>query len=199
MNMTIDPGAVSDWQETALVKWYEHKPEHVEPQADFRSRVLAQHFCNFSLWNHEDEARRKDVADSYIAQTKRAIDGWNQRRNDFIEQLDVAMLDTLPEPDVDKAQMNSETAGSIIDRMSIMTLKIHHMGINAQRKDDPEIARSSAAKVDVLRLQRSDLGRCLGELIDDFHAGRRYFKLYRQYKAYNDPQLNPSLYQNTAD
>lgn len=196
--MIIDAAAVIEWHEAALTDWYREVPERLEPGEDLRSRVLAQHFCNFSLWNHEDEARRRDVSDSYIAQTKRAIDGWNQRRNDLIEALDVAMLAKLPQPDAEQARMNSETAGSMIDRMSIMSLKIHHMGINAARKDDPELARSCAAKLEVLMLQRADLGRCLQELIADFAAGARYFKLYRQYKAYNDPRLNPSIYKNAG-
>ena len=77
----------------ALVAWYRDKPKDVAPGADLRSLALAQHFCNLSLWNHEDEARRRDVADAYIAQTKRAIDGWNQKRNDLIERIDLFLLD----------------------------------------------------------------------------------------------------------
>lgn len=196
--MNIDASAIVQWQETALADWYRDPPERLEPGEDFHSRVLAQHFCNFSLWNHEDEARRRDVSDSYIAQTKRDIDGWNQRRNDLIEQLDVAMLAELPEPDTTQARLNSETAGSMTDRMSIMSLKIHHMAINATRKDDLELARSCAGKLEVLELQRTDLARCLVELLADFQTGARYFKLYRQYKAYNDPRLNPSIYKHAA-
>ena len=82
----------------------------------------------------------------------------------------------------------------MVDRCSILALKIHHMGINAVRKDDLEVAMQSAAKLKVLRVQRDDLASCLTELIDDFRAGRRHFKLYRQFKAYNAPRLNPALY-----
>lgn len=178
----------------ALAAWYRDKPAAVEPGADLRSLVLAQHFCNYSLWNHEDEARRRDVPDSYIAQTKRAIDGWNQKRNDLIERIDLLLLEQLKDVDVAGARQNSETAGSMVDRCSILALKIHHMGINAARKDDPEVASESARKVEVLRAQRGDLARCFTELIDDYRAGRRFFKLYRQFKAYNDPRLNPALY-----
>src|SRR5688572_13864201 len=119
----------------ALAAWYRDKPAAIEPGPDLRSLVLAQHFCNFSLWNHEDEARRRDVADTYIADTKRAIDKWNQRRNDFIERIDLQLLEELKGCDTSKARLNSETAGSMIDRCSILSLKIHHMGINAARKD----------------------------------------------------------------
>ena len=178
----------------ALATWYRDKPDEVAPAEELRALVLAQHFCNFSLWNHEDEARRRDVADGYIADTKRAIDKWNQKRNDLIERIDLFLLDQLKDADTSRARQNSETAGSMIDRCSILALKIHHMGINAARQDDLEVAVQSAGKLKVLRQQREDLASCLQELIDDFRAGRRFFKLYRQYKAYNDPRLNPALY-----
>jgi hypothetical protein len=178
----------------ALAAWYRDRPAAVEPGDDLRSLVLAQHFCNFSLWNHEDEARRRDVPDSYIADTKRAIDKWNQRRNDLIERIDLHLLEQLKTADTHRARLNSETAGSMVDRCSILALKVHHMGINAARTDDLEVAMQSAAKLKVLRAQRDDLSGCLQELLDDFAAGRRHFKLYRQYKAYNDPRLNPALY-----
>lgn len=178
----------------ALATWYRDKPDEVASGAELRALVLAQHFCNFSLWNHEDEARRRDVADSHIADTKRAIDTWNQKRNDLIERLDVFLLEELKDADITRARQNSETAGSMVDRCSILALKIHHMGVNAARVDDLEVAVQSAGKLKVLRQQRDDLASCLQELIDDFRAGRRFFKLYRQYKAYNDPRLNPALY-----
>lgn len=194
----IGKDALIALHDEALATWYGDRPEQVEPGADLRSLVLAQHFCNFSLWNHEDEARRRDVSESYIADTKRAIDKWNQRRNDLIERIDVLLLEELKDCDISRARQNSETAGSMVDRCSILALKIHHMGINAVRRDDLEVAMQSAAKLKVLRVQRDDLASCLTELIDDSRAGRRYFKLYRQYKAYNDPRLNPALYTRKA-
>lgn len=190
----IGKDALIALHDEALATWYRDKPEQVESGADLRSLVVAQHFCNFSLWNHEDEARRRDVADTYIADTKRAIDKWNQRRNDLIERIDVLLLEELKDCDISRARQNSETAGSMVDRCSILALKIHHMGVNASRKDDLEVAVQSAGKLKVLRTQRDDLASCLQELMDDFRAGRRFYKLYRQYKAYNDPRLNPALY-----
>jgi hypothetical protein len=182
------------WHDECLQAWYREKPLKVEAVGDLKSLIVAQHFCNFSLWNEEDEARRRDVPDSVIATVKRAIDGWNQKRNDLIERIDVEILQWFGDVDVSQARQNSETGGSMIDRISILSLKVHHMAINAARKDDPALAEECARKLEVLRLQRSDLARCLSELLDDFRAGRRYYKLYRQYKAYNDPRLNPALY-----
>lgn len=190
----IDPQAVCRLQDESLANWYRDKPAEIEAGTDIESLVRAQHFCNFSLWNHEDEARRRDVSDSYIADTKRAIDKWNQRRNDLIERIDLHLLAQLGDIDSAVARQNSETAGSMVDRCSILSLKIHHMGINAARKDDAAIAAECRQKLTVLHAQRADLARCLRELIEDCQAGRRFFKLYRQFKAYNDPRLNPALY-----
>lgn len=191
----IASGHLKQLHDTALQDWYRSKPaETLEPGADLDSLIRAQHFCNFSLWNEEDEARRRDVPDSYIATVKRAIDRWNQRRNDLIERLDMYLLTQLEGCDTSQARQNSETAGSMIDRCSILSLKIHHMSINAARQDDLEVAQQSAQKVTVLKQQRDDLSRCLEELLADHRAGRRFFKLYRQFKAYNDPRLNPALY-----
>lgn len=194
----IDHQAVCRLQDECLKNWYREKPPEINAGTDIDSLVQAQHFCNFSLWNHEDEARRRDVSDTYIADTKRAIDKWNQRRNDLIERIDLHLLSQLGDTDLTHARQNSETAGSMVDRCSILSLKIHHMGINAARKDDAAIAAECQQKLGVLHAQRSDLARCLQELIEDFQAGRRFFKLYRQFKAYNDPRLNPALYGRKA-
>lgn len=190
----IDHQMICRLHDESLANWYRDKPAEIETGTDIESLVRAQHFCNFSLWNHEDEARRRDVSDSYIADTKRAIDKWNQRRNDLIERIDLHLLVQLGDIENAAARQNSETAASMVDRCSILSLKIHHMGINAARKDDAAIAAECQLKLSGLHAQRADLARCLQELIEDFQAGRRFFKLYRQFKAYNDPRLNPAIY-----
>lgn len=177
----------------ALTAWYARRPESVDPAEDVASLVDAQHFCNFSLWNHEDEARRRDTTDQYIAETKRAIDGWNQRRNDLVERIDRAILTIFSEVDVSSAALHSETAGMMVDRLSILALKIWHMHRYAADLPDPAVAEECRQKAALLRTQRSDLAACLDTLLAEFAAGRRYFKLYRQFKAYNDARLNPSL------
>ncbi len=183
----------------ALRQWYalSEQPE-VEAGDSLESVVLAQHFCNFSLWNLEDEARRIDVDDSYIANIKRAIDARNQKRNDLVERVDERLLAELEGVDVSAAERHSETAGAIIDRLSILSLKIWHMSLNARREDDAGLASECREKLKVLERQRSDLASCLRRLLEDFAAGRRFFCVYRQYKAYNDERLNPSLYKNKA-
>lgn len=152
------------------------------------------HRYNNLLWDEEDLARRKDVADSEIAANKRAIDGFNQKRNDAIERMDEVILSVLP-PATPGSRLNSETAGSMIDRISILALKIFHMGLQTQRTDaSAEHIATCQAKLARLREQRGDLAACLEQLLADCAAGRAHYKVYRQFKMYNDATLNPYLY-----
>jgi hypothetical protein len=158
--------------------------------------IEANHRCNNLLWDEEDLARRRDVPDSAIAANKRAIDGFNQRRNDAIERIDEHLLAMLAAVTRGAdARLNSETAGAMIDRLSILALKIHHMRLQTERSDaTPEHIAACREKLGRLTEQRADLRDCLAQLFADCLAGRAYFKVYRQFKMYNDPTLNPYLY-----
>ncbi len=193
---------ISELQSAAIGDWYAGgvgKPEIAEGDA-FRALVLEQCSRNYQLWNQEDQARRTDVDDSVIAGVKRAIDKLNQQRNDLIEELDEALLGELEGGMNSAAPLNSETAGSIVDRMAIMGLKCHHMAREAAREDaGGEHRAKCAAKLAVLREQRRDLGACFDELVSGAREGKRRFKVYRQYKMYNDPSLNPELYKRKGN
>lgn len=159
--------------------------------------IEANHRFNNLLWDEEDLARRKNVPDGEIAANKRAIDRYNQQRNDAIEYIDDLLLQRLAgvKPKGD-AWLNSETAGSIIDRLSIISLKIFHMRLQTQRKDaEPSHIEACQRKLERLMEQRADLQSCLDTLLSEAAEGRAYFKIYRQFKMYNDPTLNPYLYQ----
>ena len=158
--------------------------------------IEANHRCNNLLWDEEDQARRRDVPAAAIAANKRAIDGYNQRRNDAIERIDEALLARLADVHPrDDAWHNSETAGAMIDRLSILSLKIFHMGVQTRRDDaTAEHIAACRDKLARLTLQRADLVRCLDTLLEHAARGDAFWKVYRQFKMYNDPALNPYLY-----
>lgn len=166
------------------------------------SLVACQHRANFDLWHIEDEARTPGASDAQLADVKRRIDTTNQLRNDLAEQLDRNLLDflgpqNLPLP---TAALHSESPGLIIDRLSILALKIYHTREEAERADaTPEHATRNRARLAILEEQRDDLARCLDDLWRETLAGTRRFKLYRQLKMYNDPALNPAIYRNTSN
>jgi hypothetical protein len=169
--------------------------------------VQRNHEQNSRLWAEEDLARRTRVPDAEIAANKRAIDGFNQARNDATERVDEALLLALGLVDEASARtdspratvaagarLNSETAGSIIDRLSILALKVAAMRAQAAREDaDAPHRAMAAARLARLEEQRLDLAGALDALLADALAGRAYFKVYRQFKMYNDPRFNPVL------
>ena len=183
-----------------LVDLWHRAPYKVSESRDFESLLDSQHWANFLLWHEEDLARDPDATDFIIAQVKRNIDKLNQQRNDLIEQLDeylLSHLQTIARPSLD-ARINSETPGSIIDRLSISALKIFHMEEQANRADAAEDHRQCCqAKLYVLKEQRSDLGNSLSQLWEDLLQGRKQMKIYRQMKMYNDATLNPVLYRRS--
>ncbi len=164
---------------------------------DFLNRVAAHHRANFDLWHIEDEARTPGATDAGLADVKRRIDTTNQLRNDLAENLDRALLEwlaahQLPNPD---AELQSESPGLIIDRLSILALKIYHTREEAGRVNAPPgHADRNRDRLAILLEQRADLAHCLDALWRDTLAGTRRFKLYRQLKMYNDPTLNPAIY-----
>ena len=158
--------------------------------------IEANHRHNGMLWAEEDLARRRNVPDADIAANKRAIDLHNQKRNDAIERIDEILLGALEGVRRGAAaRLSSETAGSMVDRLSIVSLKIRAMRLQTERKDvERSHIQACQQKLERLVEQRGDLAGCLERLLAEAARGESYFKVYRQFKMYNDPKLNPALY-----
>ena len=160
----------------------------------FLTLVLAQHRANYDLWHQEDDARSPNASDHIITEVKHNIDRLNQLRNDLAEQIDNTLLAAAGTQN-QAAPLHSETPGLIIDRLSILTLKHYHTGLEAHRESaSPTHRQRNQDRLAVLTRQRSDLAGCLDSLWSEVLAGTRRFHLYRQFKMYNDPELNPVLY-----
>lgn len=177
--------------------WQWHQDRPLPRFNRWLNLVVIQHKTNYDLWHYEDRARAPMATDFEMATVKRLIDKVNQRRNDMIEELDRELITYLASKKLvrDDAPLNSETPGQIVDRLSILALKMYHMREETTRATASEDQRATAkGRLVVLNTQRSDLARCLTELWHEVVAGRRRFKLYRQMKMYNDPTLNPAIY-----
>lgn len=147
-------------------------------------------------WHLEDMIRSPTIRPDELVAIKRRIDQSNQDRTDTVEQID-SWFSGLFQGVIRKseARMNSETPAWLLDRMSILQLKIYHFREQVNRESVSEEHRQKAQqKLDVLLEQDHDLARCFDELIEDIQNGNRYMKVYRQMKMYNDPTLNPILY-----
>jgi hypothetical protein len=194
----IDARQITQLHETTVKLW--HTQAIVNPYRDFMYQVCEQHKYNYLLWHEEDIARSRDVTDERIAEVKRAIDGYNQQRNDWIERLDdnlKRMLDDRGIRPAIGAKHNSETPGSVIDRLSILSLRLYHMHEQLERIDvGPEHLSKTRDRLSILHAQHEDLTSALSDLLADLAHGRKRLKLYRQMKMYNDPSLNPYLYQS---
>ena len=180
-----------------VARWHEVEPAHAEE--GLRGKVCDLHRFNFLLWHEEDIARSPAVTDASIAAVKRAIDGYNQARNDAIEKLDDWLIAELAARRVvarAEAPAATETPGAAIDRLSILELRRFHMREQAERPDaSPEHRAKAAEKLVVLDAQRDHLVTALDRLLAEIFSGARPLRVFRQMKMYNDPTMNPYLYQ----
>jgi len=194
----IDAFHIALLQDQATAHWHDSSAALQAPRDVFDKLILEQHRANFDLWHSEDAARDPMAADQAIAAVKRAIDKLNQRRNDLVERIDLALLEAAPRQPAE-APLHSETPGLMIDRLSILALKVFHTEEETLREDaSAEHHQRNRERLILLTEQRNDLSACLAELWTEVLAGKRRFKLYRQLKMYNDPALNPVLYGKPA-
>jgi hypothetical protein len=149
-------------------------------------------------WHLEDIIRDPEIDPHKALGIKRRIDASNQHRTDLVENIDGWFLEQYRTVNIlPDAGFNTESPAWAIDRLSILELKIYHMNIEATRADATVEHRTNCkGKLDILLTQRSDLSTAINQLIEDIAAGRKYMKVYKQMKMYNDESLNPVLYQS---
>ena len=180
-----------------------HLKDHVDtPIANPYSRESIEYalylkcWIDTVQWHLEDIIRNPHINPAEALVIKRRIDHSNQDRTDLVEEIDTYFRklyqDVTPLPE---ARLNTESPAWAIDRLSILALKIWHMQEQVDRQDaTPEHIQKCQAKLDVLKEQQTDLSTAIDQLLEDIEAGRKYMKVYRQMKMYNDPATNPILY-----
>lgn len=196
----IDAREIMSMHDAATLEWHKLAPQNLVTLGSPESLdelLRLHHQSNFELWHLEDEARSPYSLDREIASIKRTIDRVNQCRNDLMERCDAMLLAALSGRGLPAgvAQLHSETPGLIVDRLSILSLKIFHTREETKRDNaSPGHRRKNRERLHLLEEQRSDLAECLDRLWEQVIHGQKCFKLYRQLKMYNDPTLNPVLY-----
>ena len=162
------------------------------------NRLYLKCWIDTVQWHFEDIIRDPHIDPIEALALKRRIDRSNQDRTDLVEQIDSYFRQKYSDVNVlPDARINTESPACAIDRLSILALKIYHMKEQAERTDASDEHRQKCqAKLNVLLEQQVDLGTAIDQLLEDITAGRKYMKVYRQMKMYNDPSTNPVLYNN---
>lgn len=194
----INSNQISQLQKERISHWYQAGTS-IQSTRDLWQAIERNHLNNFSLWLDEDKARRDDKGFEYVYRAKRQIDQYNQQRNNEMEIIDTMLFNTL-QPIQTDVEFHSETPGMMIDRLSILHLKQYHMHQQTLRTDVNETHRQTCqTKLKTIDLQIEHLMHCLDRLVEQVQAGTRSFRVYHQFKMYNDSTLNPELYKNETD
>ena len=165
-------------------------------EGTIENRLYLKCWIDTVQWHFEDIIRDPEINPVEALALKRRIDKSNQDRTDLVEQIDSYFRELYKEVKVDAdARINTESPAWAVDRLSILALKIYHMKEQAERTDaTPEHVAKCKAKLFVLLEQQKDLSTAIDQLLEDIAAGRKYMKVYRQMKMYNDVDTNPVLY-----
>ena len=179
-----------------VATWHQQPIDN--PYHGINELICEQHECNFRLWHQEDICRSPDATAGDIARVKREIDKLNQSRNDLIEKIDDELSKLINEVEINRAKdvpINTETPGSVIDRLSIMALRLYHYQEQQDRSDLDSTHREKVRlRINLCEQQQRDLSLSLQQLLDDLFSGAKQHRVYRQLKMYNDPALNPAIY-----
>lgn len=158
--------------------------------------IYLKNWIDTVQWHLEDIIRDPNIDPKKALEIKRRIDKSNQDRTDLVEKIDDYFFDLFKNVHIkENAQINTESPAWAIDRLSILTLKIYHMEQEISRTDTSEAHKSQCnKKLSILNMQLSDLSTAIEQLLEDIKSGNKYMKTYKQMKMYNDPELNPILY-----
>lgn len=169
-------------------------PRNPYPERTIEHDLFRKNWIDHAQWGLEDIIRDPDIEPSEALRIKRRIDRSNQERTDLVELIDSFFLQQFTEVKVlPDAKINTESPAWAIDRLSILKLKIHYMGRAVEQATTDELCEKCQSKLTTLREQDKDLCQAIDELLQDISSGRKYMKVYKQMKMYNDPQLNPML------
>ena len=185
--------SIDDYHRTDNVDTPIHNPY---PVKSIEYYLYLKNWIDTVQWHFEDIIRDPNINPEAALVLKRRIDKSNQDRTDLVELIDSYFLDKYKDvTPVEGATINTESPAWAIDRLSILALKIYHMRKEVERTDTtPEHHAQCEKKLNVLLEQKKDLSTAIDQLIADIEAGRKYRKVYKQMKMYNDPALNPVLY-----
>lgn len=169
-------------------------------QQSIENLLYRKNWIDTMQWHMEDVVRNPDIEPIEALKWKRRIDASNQDRTDLVEFIDSYFLEKYQNiTPKSNAKINSESPAWAIDRLSILALKIYHMSEEANRSSATEEHRLNCSKkLDILLEQRTDLSSAIDDLLKDIENGEKYMKVYKQLKMYNDPSLNPVLYNTKA-
>ena len=170
--------------------------ENPYPEGSIEHLLYRKNMIDTVQWHLEDLIRDPKIDPVAALRIKRRIDKSNQERTDLVEWIDSYFLDRYKEVvPLPNATINTESPAWAIDRLSILALKIYHMREQTLRTDATEDHKAKQqARLDILLIQQQDLSTAIDQLLDDIAAGRKYMKVYRQMKLYNDPSTNPVFY-----
>lgn len=162
---------------------------------DIAHLLYRKNWIDTVQWHYEDIIRDPEIDPVDALVLKRKIDSSNQDRTDLVEYIDGYFLKKYRAVKIlDNATINTESPAWAIDRLSILALKIYHMREEANRKDASEAHRETCnQKLQVLLEQKRDLSAAIDQLLSDIESGKKYMKVYKQMKMYNDDELNPVL------
>lgn len=165
------------------------------PKDKIEHLLYRKNWIDTVQWHYEDIIRDPQIEPNAALDLKRKIDASNQDRTDLVEYIDSYFLQKYQSVEVkEDASINTESPAWAIDRLSILALKIYHMQEEVNRKDaTPEHIEKCQGKLNVLLEQKKDLSQAIDQLLEDIEAGRKYMKVYKQMKMYNDDELNPVL------